>query len=98
MLLRFNKDKEVWELVKVMKIKMEIRLELEDFLEEESIKEVKEKYHLKTDEEVLNYFKEKLFEAEDDIASGLCVEKAKVKEVINISMEKEKEDEKKDNG
>ena len=88
MLLRFNGDK--WSLVKMRKIKTEIRLELEDSLEEKIIERIKAKHEdIKTEEDILNYFKNNLFSKEtaEDFANSLGAEKATVKEVINISME-----------
>lgn len=93
MLLRFNKDKEVWELAKVMKIKAEIRLEFETSERKEIIEHIKETNNLETDEDVQNYFKEQLLSKQftDWMMVNLGFDKTTVKEVLNVQVEKENE-------
>ena len=91
MLLRFNKDKDVWELAKVMKIKAEIRLEFETSERKEIIAKIQETNHLETDEDVQNYFKEQFLSKQfnDWMMVNLGLDKTTVKEVLNVQLEKE---------
>ncbi len=93
MLLRFNKNKDVWELVKVMKIKVEMRLEIEDEIDLETFEKIKEKHKLRTDEEVIEYFKKQFPINKNDswMADNLGVDSVVIKEVLNVQVEKGEE-------
>jgi hypothetical protein len=93
MILKYNQEKELWEQVKTRKLKVDLTLEMEDCFTLEVIEGIKEKNHLKTDEQLVNYFKEQIILAgkADFFAQKLCVSRAKIKEILNISMVEDNE-------
>ena len=94
MLLRFNKETEVWELAKTMKYKVELRLEFKDSMDLETFEKIKEKNGLKTEEEVIEYIRKQFPINTNDqwMADSLGIDSVTIKEVLNVQMEKENED------
>lgn len=90
MLLKFNKDKEVWELVKTMKYKVELRIEFEDSMDLETFEEIKEKNSLKNEEEVIEYIRKQFPINNNDqwMADSLGIDSVTIKEVLNVQLEK----------
>lgn len=93
MLLRFNKEKDVWELAKVMKLKAELNIEVEDSIPRDAIEEIKKQEHLDSDEALVDYFKKQFpIGLNEYMARQLGWDKVSVKEVFNIRMEEENAD------